>query len=244
MSLILDALRKMEQDRNSRRGAGQNIRPEVLRYRGTPSPQGKRSYLPVVIGSVLLLCCVGAGLLLKGHRAASVSQETAPPAPVAPIASSQPATIAEPVAPATPVPSAVPAPPAVAAPVAAPVAEPRALSVPAVPAVPAVSARTKTGRQPVADAQQSRPGPDREARPKPVRRAAAVSLRAAPADLTISGIAWQDEHSLRRAVVNGSLVGEGAEVAGARVVEIREDRVWLSRDGQVFEAVLSSGASR
>ena len=73
---------------------------------------------------------------------------------------------------------------------------------------------------------------------------AAATQQAAPADISVSGIAWQDERSLRRAVVNGALVGEGAEVAGARVLEIGEDRVRLSRGGQVFDAVFASGFSR
>ena len=60
-------------------------------------------------------------------------------------------------------------------------------------------------------------------------------------DITISGIAYQDERKLRRAVLNGSLVGEGAEVAGARVVEIRENKVRMSRGGQHFDVVFSSG---
>jgi general secretion pathway protein B len=56
-------------------------------------------------------------------------------------------------------------------------------------------------------------------------------------DLLVSGIAWQEERKLRRAVVNGSLVGEGAEILGARVVEIRENRVRFSRGGKIFEVV-------
>ena len=60
------------------------------------------------------------------------------------------------------------------------------------------------------------------------------------ADLSVSGIAWQEERSLRRAVVNGLLLGEGAEIAGARVVEIGERRVRFSRGGQTFSVSLSS----
>jgi len=86
--------------------------------------------------------------------------------------------------------------------------------------------------------------PARAAQRKPVQREAAALPQAAPADIVITGIAWQDERSLRRAVVNGALVGEGAEVAGARVVEIREDRVRLTRGGQLFDAVFSTGFSR
>jgi len=79
---------------------------------------------------------------------------------------------------------------------------------------------------------------------KPAHREEAGAPQGAPADISITGIAWQDERSLRRAVINGTLVGEGAEVAGARVLEIREDRVRLSRGGQVFEAAFSAGFGR
>jgi general secretion pathway protein B len=75
------------------------------------------------------------------------------------------------------------------------------------------------------------------------RRDAPEALQTLP-EISITGIAWQDERSLRRAVLNGVLVGEGAEVAGARVVEIRESKVRLSRGGQLFEVVMSSGQSR
>jgi general secretion pathway protein B len=62
-------------------------------------------------------------------------------------------------------------------------------------------------------------------------------------DISISGIAWQDERTLRRAVLNNALVGEGAEVAGARVVEIRENRVRMMRGGQLFDIVYTAGQS-
>jgi general secretion pathway protein B len=264
MSLILDALRKMEKDRNSRRGAALDIRPEVLRYRAAAKPQRTRLSLPVVLGIVLLVG-VGAGFFLKGNRAANVSEPlvserntpaavlpatpTAPdrPAPAAssatpamavmPVASNQPAVSASAVPAAIP---ATPAVPAVAMPVATRKAAPRSVSVP----VPGASPGSHPERQPVAARLQARPETDRAAQSRLAHREAAVTQQAAPADITITGIAWQDERSLRRAVVNGALVGEGAEVAGARVLEIREDRVRLSRGGQVFDAVFSSGFSR
>jgi general secretion pathway protein B len=67
-----------------------------------------------------------------------------------------------------------------------------------------------------------------------------VSNVAATSGITISGIAYQDDRSMRRAVINGALVGEGAEVAGAKVVEIRENRVRFSRAGENFEILQSS----
>jgi general secretion pathway protein B len=62
----------------------------------------------------------------------------------------------------------------------------------------------------------------------------------APTDLKVTGIAWQDERSARRAVVNGALIGEGAVASGARVVEIRQDQVRFSRDGQIVAAPITS----
>ena len=271
MSLILDALRKMEKDRNSRRGAAQDIRPDVLRYRAAPKPQRTRPLLAVALVLALLVVGVGAGFFLKGNRAASVSElrvpqqnapatvlPATPTAPDMPAASASSATPVASVTPVTPVtaatsnqpaasasadPAVIPvlrAVPAVAMPVATRKAAPRSLSAP----VSGASPGSHPERQPVAARLKARPEAGRAAQPRPVNREAALTQQAAPADITITGIAWQDERSLRRAVVNGALVGEGAEVAGARVVEIREDRVRLSRGGQVFDAVFSSGFSR
>ena len=239
MSLILDALRKMEQDRNSRRGAAANLRPEVLRYRGASKPKRDMRYLPVALGLALLACGVGGGFFLKGNRAVVVSQDVAPPLSATAALPVAPATPVAPAAPATPVAQDQPAVPAVPGAVAAPQAGQRTVSAPLVRSVGAHPVR-----QSAAGARKERPAPDRAAQLQPVYREAAAAPLPAPADISITGIAWQDERRLRRAVVNGTLVGEGAEVAGARVVEIREDRVRLSRGGQLFDAVFSTGFSR
>jgi len=220
MSLILDALRKMEQDRKNRRGAALDIRPEVLRYRAAAKPQRTVPYLPVALGLLLLALGIGAGFFLKGNHGAtelrenaSVTREIVAVAPVSPIVE-------------TPV-MALPAPQPVSVPVAV---------APVVPVAPTPV------RQPVAAVIPSRPQAVTPRMKNPRRETAAVT-QTAPADLTVSGIAWQDERRMRRAVLNGTLVGEGAEIAGARVVEIREDKVRLSRGGQVFDVPLSSGFS-
>lgn len=63
-------------------------------------------------------------------------------------------------------------------------------------------------------------------------------MMAPPVDIKVSGIAWQDERSARRAVINGFLLKEGSSVAGARVMEIQQDRVRFSLAGRNFEVPL------
>lgn len=215
MSLILDALRKMEEDRKSRRSAAQDIRPEVLRYRVAIKPQEEKPYLLVVVALVLLAAGTGAGLFLRGSGR-TISPATAPA--VAPAALPEP-LVARP-APAIAVPPSQPV--DYASPVQSSGSRRRGRKPAAASAVPTEAAGL----------QQS----------QPQHRDATGDLPTLP-EISVSGIAWQDERSLRRAVLNGALVGEGAEVAGARVVEIRENRVRVLRGGQLFDIVFSSGQS-
>lgn len=233
MSLILDALRKMEQDRNSRRGSAQDLRPEVLRYRCAPGPQRSLPVIPVVVGVVLVACGIGAGFLVRGHRSVNPIEHSAG----APAAVVEQAPVSNPI-------------PVAAAPAPAPVA-PVASVAPAAPELPRTPVAVATPAKPEPAAAPVQPQATAKVRPVTVRptkaarpevepvQAAQQPIAAGSGDIALSGIAWQDERSMRRAVLNGSLVGEGAFVAGARVVEIREDRVRLSRNGQLFETVLS-----
>ena len=63
---------------------------------------------------------------------------------------------------------------------------------------------------------------------------------AAPAGITLSGIAWQDDRRARRGVVNGFLMQEGGVVSGARITEIYQDRVRFTLSGTYFEIPLTS----
>jgi general secretion pathway protein B len=70
----------------------------------------------------------------------------------------------------------------------------------------------------------------------------ADQMIAAPADIKLSGIAWQDDRPARRAVVNGFLMQEGGVVSGARITDIFQDRVRFSLSGKSFEIpLISSG---
>ena len=242
MSLILDALRKMEEDRKSRQSQAQDIRPEVLRYRSAPRTKEPKPYLPMAIVLILLVAVIGAGIFWR-EKGARIPQTSAPAAPLTPTSPPQlPAATPLPVS-ATPqavapvLPAVAPQPAAVALPAreqAPPQGQPLAN---AAPVLPPASRHTRKA----ASAKPASPEAVGMAKPQPQHRDAAEVLQVMP-DVTVSGIAWQDERSLRRAVLNGALVGEGAEVAGARVVEIRENKVRMSRGGQLFEVIFSSGS--
>lgn len=205
MSLILDALRKMEQDRKTRRQTAQDIRPEVLSYRGRPQQESQRTLVPLLVVALLIVAGIITGLVLyrdKSMPATSRVEQVTPPV-------NAPAMVQPP----------SPAAPLLAAPAAVTQTEP-----------PQVRAET-AALQPSA------------APPPPIPAALPVASPPEPAStptITVSGIAWQDERQLRRAVINGMLVAEGADVAGATVVEIKENRVRFSRGGKFFEIAHSS----
>ena len=199
MSLILDALKKLEQEKAARRVRHMELRPAITGRRDTPSSAPWR--LPLLI-TVAVILAVAVTIVVMGrfpHQSNPVTAAPAPvreesPKPMAPAAAILPVPVHSPVIIATPsAPAQVPA-PAVVPPPPAP--------------------RTK--------------------------RAEPVLTGPAPADLKVTGIAWQDERTARRAVVNGALAGEGAVIAGAKVIEIRQEQVRFIRDGQTFAVPITS----
>lgn len=202
MSLILDALKKMEQERKARQGSGIDLRPEVL---GRPAPEPRRRpwgkpVILVAAGIVILGMGVGAGIALKKGAPATTGEPS-------------PFTVRKEAAPH--------------------------LAPPPPPPVP-----VETTPTPVPLKRAPLPAPAPGPAPQPVLRPAMADQPTGSdypgAELIVSGIAWQEERSLRRAVVNGSLVAEGAEVAGARIVEIGERRVKFSQGGRTISVSLSS----
>lgn len=71
-----------------------------------------------------------------------------------------------------------------------------------------------------------------------------LQLASPPADIQVSGVAWQDERGLRRAVVNGFLLKEGATISGAQLKEILPDRVRFERSGTQFEVPFVSSSTQ
>lgn len=202
MSLILDALRKMEQERKARRLTGTDIRPEVLSYRGIPrKPSTSSRLIPVTTVTMMLLLGIGGWFLLKEEK---------------PVPANFPKNSSTPkIASSDPIQSPPPAP------------QLHATVDPPTQPLPTPAAPQKTTTPPT----------PQEQKPPPI-----TEISNAPG-ITISGIAYQDERSLRRAVINGALLGEGAEVAGLKVVEIRENRIRFSKAGETFDLVYSTGIS-
>jgi general secretion pathway protein B len=241
MSYILDALKKLEHEKSRKsRGDGMiNISGSLFEHE-RPKPPGTAGRKIALAVTVAVLMTFGATWLFlqsgKGRRSLSPRPATtAPQTPPAPpvsivIAPAQP--VAAPVVPVQKtLPTAPPAP-----------AQVTPVRLPARPAKPqnnAVQAATGTGNTDDEPAiQEQRP---RTNEPKGQALPADQAV-AAPADIKLSGIAWQEERRARRAVVNGFLMQEGGVVSGARISNIYQDRVRFLLSGKTFEIPLTSSA--
>ena len=224
MSYILDALKKLEQDKARKervKGGAVNIAGELLTEdisHGTERSQTK--LVPVLLIIVLLTAGI-TWLLLRSHSAPQMAAQSG---------SQESRPLSAPSAPS----------PGPAAPLVAPMPVAAAVSddTPAREAdAPKVLQQAATRIMPPAE-QQVRPVSASERR-RPAAVAPQSVIMAAPANnLVISGIAWQDERSERRAVVNGFLLHEGSVVAGSKIVEILQDRVRFSQGGLISDVPL------
>ncbi len=193
MSLILDALRKMELERKAKRQNSHEIRTDVLNYRGT-APASDKSRIAWIALLVVIASAAVSGIYFF-TRPDTRSRESVKSAE--PLQQEPPTAIAQQPFQLTP-------------------AQPLQKN-------PLPEGKSLKGSQ----------GPAGKSL-KPVQKSGDEGI-------AVSGIAWQDERHLRRAVINGALVGEGAEIQGAKVVEIRENLVRFSRGGELFEVIYSSG---
>lgn len=225
MSYILDALKKIEHEKNRRaRTDGRvNITGDLFRERTQPAATAAKWRIVALIALVAVLAGAGTWWMLRG----SGMKNSASRGPAVPPVT-QPAPLPAPVVPPV-------SPPAPATQTSAPVA-----SVPG----------TQNKDVPVSGDEGSRAARRLKsaAAPQAVSRKPPEQTVAAPADIKLSGIAWQDERTARRAVINGFLLKEGAVVSGARITEIRADRVRFQSAAGVFEimldAVLPPGGQR
>jgi general secretion pathway protein B len=234
MSYILDALKKLEHEKSRKsRGDGMiNISGALFENeRARPSgPAGWKIALAVTIA--VLVTFAATWLLLSTGKA----RENPVPRLAAPVPAASPApqvtVVTVPLPPVPPVVSVQQTPAAASsAPApAAPVRVPGNLSKP----------QEAVGQsEPSSDDDEDRASRRRAGgRKGPV--VPADQAVAAPADIKLSGIAWQEERHARRAVVNGFLMKEGGVVSGARITAIYQNRVRFSLSGKTFDIPLIS----
>ena len=200
MSLILDALRKIELERKAKRQSSQEIRAEVLNYHGNAPIAEKSRIMSITAGLLLVFATIACFFIFSqteppkidsAPQKGSLRQEAAPHTPSTP---------------------------------------PQVLQ----PPPPELSAHKIVEKK----------VPDTVKAVKQTTETVIIKQKNGDEGISISGIAWQDERSLRRAVINGFLVAEGAEIQGAKIIEIKETRVRFSRGGEIFEIDHSSAAGK
>lgn len=242
MSYILDALKKLESEKAKkiRNDGVMNLSGALLQDTPRRSSGRTTGKIAAVVIIVALVAFGGGWFLMRGDKrekrpevaplpAVAVQPKT-PPAPpaVPPMAPPPPVTAVQPPVPAS-------APPLPLGTTGTPLDEQQRPRIVAPP-----SPDDAEDIPPARRALRQHKEKDREVPPPEGMRpmAQAPVLSAPPADIKVSGIAWQDERSARRAVINGFLLREGSTVSGARITEILRDRVRFSAGDKVFEAPL------
>lgn len=223
MSYILDALKKIEHEKSKKNGpAGRiSISGDLFLERSRPAAKNGIWKIMLLVVGVSLMTGASIWFVLqkKETKRDVIVRPLAPP--VAPIA------------PVTP-----PAMPQVASP---PVQSKSAtVTVPsAVAPVAQKKAKASSGEDLPAKG-ASLPKKQITAPQPPVYQKQTVQTVPAPADIKLSGIAWQDDRTARRVVINGFLLKEGAVISGAKITDIKADRVRFLSDAGQFELRLDA----
>lgn len=228
MSYILDALKKIEHEKSKKSGPSGRISISGDLFLERSRPAAKTGIWKIILLVVGVSLVTGAAIWFvlqkKGNRRVAVIRPVAPPvAPVAPVV---------PVAPAAPVP-----PPVLPQPASPPVqSQPVGVTTP--PAAPKRIKAPPVKELPVKGGSLSRK--QVKAPRPPVYQKQTVQTVPAPADIKLSGIAWQDDRAARRVVINGFLLREGAVISGAKITDIKADRVRFLSDSGQFELKLDA----
>jgi general secretion pathway protein B len=215
MSLILDALKKLDREKTAKSGGKMDITAEILKAGDSPEKSG---ILPLVLTLAItaLVAAVASYLVFGGHG--SRTGDLRSTAPAVPAQTRQ--------VPAAPLPT-VPAAPTDVTPLPAgrsPAAPPVAVTDVMKPdhskkgGNTATKARATSGAVHPAKASAQ---PDEGPATLPV--------------LKISGIVWGEVPSERKAVINGTAAREGDSVAGVKVLEIHPTHVVVSSRGKSFK---------
>jgi general secretion pathway protein B len=245
MSVILDALRKLDREKLSRRSATANIAVEILRL-DLPRP-GKK--FPLYVATVSLTAIAAVVITYAVMLKFGFLPKSSPPEQKSPPVSTQPVAPAPPDSgflsrSLSPGPTSPPAQTQRVAPVPLDSGFPSKSSPPAPTNPPLPSQQVA----PVPPSQEpARGARDEMSRVPPKIQAPAESktskIGAPPSNgstttfpsLKISAIVWYEEPSKRFVMVNGVIANEGSVVEGVKVEEIYPDRVRFSHNGRPFE---------
>jgi general secretion pathway protein B len=223
MSYILDALKKIEHEKSKKTHPDGriNISGDLFQERNRPTARAGIWKIVMLIAAASLLTCAGTWFVLQGNSrksAAVIRPVTVPPRAPVNLPVVKP-TVSVPVQPQS-------------TPVSAPPAAPSA----AVPVTPNSAETAGDDESPVRELRRSK----KQSKAQPSSLKQPVQSVQAPADIKLSGIAWQEEHSARRAVINGFLLKEGTVVSGAKITDIQTDRVRFSSSAGQFEIKLDT----
>jgi general secretion pathway protein B len=225
MSYILDALKKIEHEKNRKRPDGRvSISGDLFQERKQPTARSGIWKIIMLIAAASIITCAGTWFVLQANNKKSTSV-------IRPVAQSPPPPPVSLNPPIAALPVSVPIQPQ-----SIPVAVPPTAPLAAVPATPRNTETAEDDDSPVREVRRSKKQIKAQL-PSPKQPSQTVP---APADIKLSGIAWQDERSARRAVINGFLLKEGAVVSGAKITDIRADRVRFSSSAGLFEIKLDA----
>ena len=217
MSLILDALKKLDREKSSHRDGTANIAVEILRP-DPPRPRKKMLwyFAAVSITAVATACItyaviVGFGIMSKSSPPATVSL---PPSQLTATALPPRETVRN-----------------------------STEEIGRAPAKTQNSAESKKSAIPLPGKKAGRDISikERDVVPETIKKSAEPVPRASAApqpSLKLSGIIWQEEPGERRAMINGRIASEGSIIEGAKIVEIHPARVRFSYNGRPFEIPL------
>ncbi len=212
MSLILDALKKLERDKAARRTSPVRNAADVLKGREEPAEKKRGRFLVGgLAGAALAVVALALAYIIPFSPSTPVPERAIQKSAPAVTPASPPASASERSAAAAPVREQQPAP---------------------------AGKRLERASVEKGKTARSRPLPARESSPPNADDQPAFSTPESAPHLAVTGILWADGKSSRRAVVNENVVGEGGSVAGAKVVEIRQDHVRFSHGGQFFDVYM------
>jgi general secretion pathway protein B len=220
MSVILDALKKLDREKSSRRSGTANIALEILRP-DLPRP-GKRipRYIAIAFLASIATAAITYSVIVKG----GFLSKSSPPLAMNPLALNQ--QVAPVPLPSEPIPDAreeiSPAPPKIQSPVKS--------KRPPASLVESKRDERKMNR----NVSQKEADVAIEKTKIPAENAPNEPAPSSPS-LNISAIVWYEEPSKRFAMINGLIATEGSVIEGMKVEEIYPNRVRFLRNGQPLE---------